>query len=231
MIYEEDFNDGPGGWYGWGFKGAERLAIVDGAAVSRSPWWVDINHAPPGAGYLHLLYVLNTSPTDSTQEIADTNRFQAGGFPCDFTNARITVRVRGNVAERGADMVLLAQGDVTEPRKTRVNSVLTGQPIRITRDWSEQTIVCAPDNGQWTPLGSRHNRTDLYGWGPVAPLLRSLNLDIIFVLFPLDVRPVEPVTGDIHVLRADGDYKADRRFLPEGEVWMDWIRIEFAGHS
>lgn len=229
MIYEENFDNGPGGWYGWDRKGNQRLAIENGAVVSRSPWWVDLNHAPPGAGYLHLLYVLNTSPEDTTQGVADVNRFQAGGYPRDFTNARITVRVRGNVAERGAQMVLLAQGDVTEPIKTRLNSVLTGQPIRITREWSEQTIVCSPDNGQWTAMGSRHNRMDLYGWGPIAPLLRTLNLDIIFVLFPLDVRSADPVDGDIHVKRADTDYQVDRRYLPEGEVFMDSVRIEFPG--
>ena len=36
---------------GMAADGERALAICDGVAVSRSPWWVDYNHAPPGGGY------------------------------------------------------------------------------------------------------------------------------------------------------------------------------------
>src|SRR6266487_3006039 len=111
--YRETFDDGPGGWLGWDGSGAQRLEIQDGAAVSRSPWWIDTNHAPPGAGYLHLLYCLHTSNASGYPqrfvEIAGRNRFADGGFPTDFTNARLTARLKGELNARGAELVLLAQ--------------------------------------------------------------------------------------------------------------------------
>jgi len=226
-AYREDFCDGPGGWYGWETAGVKALDVCDGAAVSRGPWWVDFNHAPPGGGYLHILFALNTQDELGRQDLAGENRFIRDGFPRDFTNARLTVRIKGNLEARGAELVLLVQSDVTEPRQTRVNSVLTAQPIRVTPDWSEQTITCAPDNGQWTCLGSRHDRTATYGWGPIAPVLRDVTCDIIFVLFPLDVVPAEPVAGDPHVACAGRDYAVDAARLPSGEVALDEVRIEF----
>ena len=59
-IYVENFEDGPGGWLGWDARGPRRLEFVEGAVLSQGPWWVDSNHAPPGGGYLHLLYCLHT---------------------------------------------------------------------------------------------------------------------------------------------------------------------------
>lgn len=225
LTYRETFDDGPGGWYGWNTKGAARLEIRDGAAISRSPWWVDYNHAPPGGGYLHILYVLNTKDGNSTLSFAGPNRFVERGFPADFTNAKVTVRVRGEVDFKGAGLVLLAQADVPG---TRVNSVLTAQPIAITPDWSEQTIVCVPDDTQWTCLGSRHDRAATYGTGPIAPVLRDLNLDILVVLFPLNVVPAEPIKGDPHRLRAGRDYRVDQSRLPSGHVMLDEVKIDFA---
>ena len=96
-------------------------------------------------------------------------------------------------------------------------------------DWDETQWhnACAPDNGQWTCLGSRHDRNETYGWGPIAPVLRDLNCDIIFVLFPLDVVPAEAVDGDPHLPRAGQDYRLNESRLPSGEVLLDEVRIRF----
>jgi len=228
-IYRETFDNGPAGWYGWDATGATRLPIEHGAAVSRGPWWVDYNHAPPGAGYLHILFALNTRIEADSGPVAGPNRFIADVYPRDFTNAEVTLRIRGTVDARGASLVLLVQSDVSEPRLTRINSVLTAQPIEITPDWSEQTITCVPDNGQWTCLGSRHDRFATYGSGPIAPVLRDVTCDIIFVLFPLDVGPAEPVSGDIHIPAAGRDYQVDRSRLPTGVVSLDRVAIAFPG--
>jgi hypothetical protein len=66
-----------------------------------------------------------------------------------------------------------------------------------------------------------------YGWGPIAPVIKDLNLDIILVLFPLDVLPKEPVAGDMHLRRAGRDYPLDESRLPKGHVTLDEVRIEF----
>ena len=69
-TFVEDFADGQGGFYGWvgnqeGPKLLEHLPAEDGGALlSRSPWWIDYNHAPNpvgrGAGYLHMVYSYST---------------------------------------------------------------------------------------------------------------------------------------------------------------------------
>ena len=229
-TYIETFEDGPGGWLGWDGNGAQRLEIIDGAAVSRGPWWVDSNHAPPGGGYLHLLYCLYTHPKFSNMEshlaAGGGNRFVDAGFPTDFTHAKMTLRLKGEMDWKGSSLVLLAQAGVGD---IYVNSVLMAQSFDVTSNWSEQTISLDPDPQQWKCLGSRHDRTDTYGWGEIGDVLRDLNCDIILVLHPLDVVPAEPIDGDPHRLRAGAEYEIDGARLPAGHVWLDEVRIEFAG--
>ena len=220
--YVETFDDGPGGWIGWGSQGAFLAELKEGRFISRSPWWVDANHAPPGAGYLHLLAALHTHPAHAPA-IARPNRFIEGGYSRDLTNARLTARVRGAVALRGAQLVLLVQADVPG---TRTNFVLTGQPLTIAPDWVETTLTLRPDPDEWVCLGSHRDRTHVYGYGDIRDVLRDVNCDIIFVLFPLDVRPVEDV-ADVHALRPYRDYTPDARYLPSGVVEFDTVRIEY----
>lgn len=231
--YLETFDHGPGGWLGWmgGGGGPRRLEIIDGAAVVRSPWGVDFNHAPPGAGYLHLLYVLFTTPPEKYRRerfepLAEVNRFIAGNFPRDFTNVKMRVRLRGELDTKGAQLLLLIQGDLGE---VQPNYVCTGQPLQVTRDWSQQVIHMVPDPGQWTCLGTRGTGADNphYGYAPVADLLRQVNVDIMLVLFPLDIAPAEAMTGDPHVLRAGKDYALDRTRLPSGYVMLDEFQLDF----
>ena len=96
-MYFETFEEDPGGWFGWisNVKGPKPIEIRDSCAISRSPWWIDYNHAPPGAGYMHLLYMLFTSGPagEHHREVAGPNRYIAAGFGTDFTNARITLRL------------------------------------------------------------------------------------------------------------------------------------------
>ena len=115
-TYRHTFTGGSaGGWLGWrsNSEGASKLPIVDGAACSSSPWWIDYNHAPPGAGYLHLLYCLHTAhgPGFSRQclEAGGENHFVTGGFPRDFRDARVTFVMKGELDLRGARALLLAQ--------------------------------------------------------------------------------------------------------------------------
>ncbi len=233
-TYIETFDSGPNGWLGWESQiGPKRLEIRDGAAISQSPWWVDYNHAPPGGGHLHLLYVLHTARgpgmSPAVMAASGPNAYVDGGFPTDLTNAKITLRLKGEMQLRGAQLCLLAQGNVaaSPAPPNMVNQVLVGQPVRMTREWSEQTIQLVPDQSQWLNLGSRHDRQDFYGKAPISELLRKVNGDIIFVLCPLDVRPLHPIAGDLQKLRAGEDYEVDRAFLPAGQVMLDEVRIEF----
>lgn len=232
--YVETFDHGPGGWLGWSGVGSPaRLELNPGAIISRGPWFVDANHAPPGAGYLHLLFVLFTvralAERENIREAAGANGFVEGGFSTDLRNVQLTVRIRGDVKLRGAQLVLLAQANVSKDkdRPSWINQVLSSQPVRITPEWSEQTLLLAPDQKQWTELGGRHDAIGFYSRGPIEEVLRDLNGDLIFVLFPLDVVPLKPLEGDPHRLRAGFDYEVDRTRLPDGHVMLDEVRIRY----
>jgi hypothetical protein len=229
VRYHEDFNDGPGGWYGWvsNAQGPKPLEIRDSCALSRSPWWIDYNHAPPGAGYMHLLYALNTGgrPGEYQREVEGPNRFLAGGYPTNFVGARVSVRLRGEMEMRGTRMYLLCQA---QHEGICSGWLLTGRPLEITTDWSEQTLTTLPEPEDWTCLGSRHDRADFYGYLPLPRVLAEVNVDILFVLYPLDIAPMGPWVGDPHRLRPERDYPVWRGRLPEGYVLLDHVDIDFA---
>ena len=241
-IYQETFNDGPGGWIA---DLRSPLPVWDGVAYCYSPWSVDANHAPPGAGYLHLLMYLITQadalhPLD--KELHRGNRFVEGGYNTDLTDAYLTVRLRGIMDLAGPlcnnhrpdpdpdlgglQLLLLAQAHIDGPPRTTANFILTGQPIAITPDWAEQTLHLIPDSAQWTHLGARHELKEVYGCGDIAAVLRDVNVDIIFVLFPLHIAPVEAVE-EVDQQWAARDYKVDMQYLPKGLVMFDTVRIEY----
>lgn len=226
--YIEEFDDGPGGWFGWisNSAGPKPLEIRNSCAITRSPWWIDYNHAPPGVGYLHLLYMLMTSGPcgEHHRQVAGKNRFVEQGCSTNFTGAKVSLRLRGELLDRGAQLVLLIQA-VRE--STCSGWLLTGQPFSVTDDWTEQTVSLTADEDDWTNLGSRHDRQDYYGKIDLADVLRDVNTDILLVLHPLEIAPMGPIVGDPHRLRPEQDYPVWRGRLPEGYVELDRVAIEF----
>ncbi|MCX6050356.1 MAG: hypothetical protein NT075_35115 [Chloroflexi bacterium] len=98
LVYKETFADGPGGWMTWlGHGRPAALEVKDGALISRSPWGIDSNHAFPGGGYLHLLFILFTAPQVDPGPVYGpllvNNRFVEGGYPTDLRNAKLTLRL------------------------------------------------------------------------------------------------------------------------------------------
>ena len=104
------------------------------------------------------------------------------------------------------------------------------RPLTVTRDWSEQSIVAAPDPKLWICLRARHDRARTYGELDLATVLRDVNANIVLILFPLDVAPMGPIEGDPHKLRAGKDYPVWRGRLPEGYVMLNQVQIDFKGH-
>ena len=233
-TYFESFDHGSGGW---GKGRRYPLTIFDGVAYTYGPWWVDANHAPPGAGYLNILLWIYTNrkvmedsvgwfkskgfglPHKSVSE----NRFITNNQSTDFTNARLTVRMRGDIDLKGTNLYLHLQGS---NGKTTANYILKGQPLTVNRDWTEQTVTLTPDPDQWLCIGARHDMTDEYGCFPIDELLSDVSVNIIFVLFPVNVVPVENIP-DKHKLRAVADYHVNQEFLPKGVVMCDWVKIEY----
>ena len=228
-TYVETFENGPGGGFGWESNalGPKSLETGAGCVISRSPWWIDYNHAPPGAGYMHLLFALSTSGIQSEhqKEVAGEPRFAQGRYGTDFTNAKVVLRLKGELLARGAQLVLLCQG---VHGGICSGWALTGQPVEITEDWSAPTVTLVPDESQWTCMGSRHDRTDSYGRIELSRILANVSANIILVLFPLTIEPMGPIEGDRHILRPGKDYPVWRSRLPEGYVMLDEVRIEFA---
>ena len=228
-TYHETFDNGPGGWYGWisNSEGPKALGHVDGTVISRSPWWIDYNHAPPGAGYMHLLFMLDTlgGPSERKRTVAGDNHFVQQGFSTNFVDAELTFRLKGELISHDTQLLLLCQG-VHEGICS--GWLLTGQPITVTDDWTESTLNTRLDADQWTCLGSRHDRTDSYGVKPLERVLSDVNVNIMLVLFPLDVAPMGPLEGAPHLLRPERDFPVWRHRLPEGYVTLDEVRIEFA---
>ena len=242
--YVETFDDGPGGWVANRY---EPLPVWDGAAHCFSPWYVDANHAPPGAGYLHMLMWIHTKAPYVTA-LEQPNRFVLEGKSRDLTNARLTVRLRGELSlqadgvhpylapewpKDGAatlplpQLCLLVQTESVGHGRPFQNIILPGQPLRVTRDRTEQTVTLTPDPTQWTQCGMRHDLTDRYGPGDIPMMLKEVSVDLIFVLFPLNVVPVGEV-DDLHRRWADKDYRVDPRYLPRGLVVFDTVRIDYS---
>ena len=227
-VYRETFDDGPGGWCAFisTAAGVKPLEVKESCAIASSPWWIDYNHAPPGAGYMHLLYALSThgAPGEHLREVAGENHYLAQGLGTNFTNARITVRLKGELRGSPNRIHFLCQG-FHDSKCT--GWLLTGQTFAVTADWSEQTIECTPQVNQWTCLGSRHDRVDFYGRSPLEAVLANVSSNILLVLYPLEIAPMGPLPGDPHLLRPERDYPVWRSRLPEGYVELDEIRIEF----
>lgn len=228
--YRETFDDGPGGWLGWcaGGQGARRLHLRDGVATVWSPWGVDTNHAPPGAGYLHLLYALPLADF-GLASMGGANRFLDEGCSHDLTNARMTLTMRGELNARGAQLLLLIQANVGD---VRTNDVLIAQPIAVEPEWRDTELLLAPDQDQWLNMGTRGPGADYdrYGQAPISQALQHVDVDLILVLFPLDVQPREAhlvPAGDRDRLLAGAEYEVDHDRLPSGFVQLSEVRIDY----
>ena len=227
--YLEDFDQGPGGWMRVvdNFSPPAALPIKDGVVRCQGPWWVDYNHAPPGGGYLQLLMCLAThGPSgESVRDAAGPNRFIADGYPTDFTNARITLRTRGELEAAGTNLHLLIQGS-----RDGICSgwVLSGQSFAIGTEWTDTTVTAKPDPAQWTSIGSRHDRTDTYGEKPLLDILGRVDINIHLIMFPVKPRPMGPIDGDPHLLRAGRDYPIWPASIAQGYVEIDRVKIDFA---
>lgn len=230
--YLHKFSDGHGGWF------SDRhyaVRIWDGIAHCYSPWFLDANHAPPGAGYLNIVLWMYTDerwyrPDGPAAPLLPylASSFVEQGKSRDLRDAKLTVRLRGEVDLKGAELVLIAQSR-TEKKPPFRNMILTGQPIRVTEDWTEQTIVLANDPGQWTPIGSRRDLTHVYGNDDVSTLLADVNCNLLFCLFPVKVVPACKEVTDPHAAVAGVDYPVDTRFLAKGLIQFESIRIEYPG--
>ena len=230
-TYVEEFDESPGGWIkvvdNWHVPA--RLSVKDGAIWCYGPWWVDYNHAPPGGGIpatTHVPEHAGDQIGEVPREVGGTNRFVADSFPTDFTNASMKIRLRGELEQAGTNLALLIQG--TQRTASARDGCLPVQPIRVQKEYTETTLKLEPDPRQWTSLGSRHDRRETYGTKPLEKVLASVNVNIYLVMFPVKPRPMGPIDGDPHILRAGRDYSnLAFEHSVQGYVAFDRVQIDF----
>ncbi len=111
--YVYHFSYGHGRWFSHRHFA---LKIWDGAAQCYSPWFVDPNHVSLRAGYMHLVMLIYTARHWYQPDNPATTRlpyrassFADQGRSTDLRNARLTVRSRGAVDLKVAQLLLLAQ--------------------------------------------------------------------------------------------------------------------------
>jgi len=226
--YVESFDQGPGGWVRVvdNIQPPAALPTRDGALWSYGPWWVDYNHAPPGAGYLQLLMCLNTKGPfgETLKEAGGENRFVKGGYSRDLTNAKISLRLKGELEAAGTKICVLIQG----AQDGMVTGwIYTGETFAVTPEYSEQAVTLVPDESKWTCLGARHDRLDFYGRTPLNRILSDVNVNLYLLLFPVMPKPMGPITGDPHQLRAGKDYPVWPSSIAQGYVAVDTLRIDW----
>ncbi|MDF1746327.1 MAG: hypothetical protein P1V19_21710, partial [Gimesia sp.] len=209
------------------FSGPMQLEYKNQTIASYGPWWIDYNHAPPhGAGYLSLLCgIVTRGPlNEALKESGGFNRFINENHSTNFTNAEFQIRLRGELLLQGAQLVLLVQ---SQQDGICSGWLLTGQPIEVKEDWTEQTLHLTPDVRQWTSLGTRPDRADMYGELPLPDVLANVNVNFFLVLFPLNVRPKGDPEGNLDELRAGRDYRVWQAYLPDGYVVVDSVSTRF----
>jgi hypothetical protein len=240
--YVENFDNGDGGWRA---NMSDQLLTMGSSAYCYGPWSVDANHAPPGAGYLHLLMYLHTTACRvRNHKLLQRNRFIQDNHSLDFSGGRLTVRARGfldfcgplcNYAEPLANLqnyevpriFLLLQSACGEDWP-RANYILSGQPVNLASSWTETTLDLTPDPSRWIYLGSRHDLTHKYGERPIEDVLHCVDVNLIFVLFPLVMKPLNLELGQADIQWASRDYLTDQRYLPKGLVEFDSVRLDYA---
>jgi hypothetical protein len=136
--------------------------------------------------------------------------------------------MRGELLGRGSDLVLLAQGTVDGITS---GWALTGQPFEVSPVAETQTVRLEADEDQWTALGSRRGREDMYGVKPLEQVPANVDVNLLLIMFPLTIDPMGPIAGDPHELRPERDYPVWRGRLPEGYVVVDEVRIRFAAST
>ena len=94
--------------------------------------------------------------------------------------------------------------------------IYTGETFTATREYTEQSVTLFQDESKWSCLGAQHDRADYYGRTPLARILSDVNVNLYLLLFPVTPKPMGPIDGDPHLLRAGKDYPCGRRASLKG---------------
>lgn len=183
----------------------------DRYAVSSAPWWIDPNHAAPGAGYLHLVAFAYHHDWSSDGEIT----VPSPGRPMDLRNATVHLRYRAPTLRLppSAKLYLWFQTKISSAAapegRVYVNYLLDSRPLPVgtaASGWLDVTLRLPTDDSQYRCLGSSASRTDRYGCAAsVADALRDWNIDLGFVIVFPDEGAAEQISGSVEFQRVSID--------------------------
>ena len=208
VVHQQDFSEGSGGWStaltllqpeqvpaekqscwtSWlGLQACTVDAPIEGERmVLQSPWWLDPNHAPPGAGYLSLLtwVYLDGPPGSSTHGVG----------AIDLRDATLRIAIRAQDLDlKGSHLHFWFQTAMPDGRFA--NFVYTRAPIDALFVPGGNALELieldlSSDPQAWTCLGAASDRVDTYGCTNIGDALHAVNNDFGFILFPVSGSPL-----------------------------------------
>jgi hypothetical protein len=225
VLYRHDFSGGSGGWLTvaldvapdqlpegalscWN-EGLRKNCYVpvgtsNGQMMLKSPWYLDPNHAPPGAGYLALLtwvYLRGYAGAD-TEHLTEIDLR-------DLT-LRASMKSEGLDVKAGA---LYFWFQMLGPDGRYVNYAYTARSVNaLLREdrFTELRLRLRPDPASWTCLGASQARAEYYGCLPLDQAMSHVNADFGFIILPVD---------ELAIPEAQ----------PAGTVAIEWIEINSGG--
>ena len=162
------------------------VPVAGDRMVLESPWWLDPNHAPPGAGYLGLVTwtYLDGGPDETTF-----------GVPAlDLRDVTLRVALRAeNLDLKGSHLNFWFQ--TTMPDGRFANFVYQRAPIErhLPANGSDLELVeitLSGDPDAWTCLSTAPDRADFYGCMDVREAMSAVDNDFGFILFPVSGSPL-----------------------------------------
>lgn len=180
-----------GCWQSWQNKFActSFAPIIGGECVLSSPWWLDPNHAPPGAGYLNLLLY----------NYIDTI-FPGNKAGIDLTGKTLYLELRSKSLELKQSKLLFWFQTKASNGK-HINFAFTAAPIILDQNRTIVKLKLTNKPADWTCLGSSIDRANTYDCVSIAEAITNVNLDFGLVILPTsdDPNPVKQPQGQILV--------------------------------
>jgi len=196
---------------------------------STGPWWVDGNHAPPGYGYLSLVFLCLLRP-DKLQNMS----FDPHLCYPNMREMNIRGKIRGHSADlKGADLLFWFQC-YSEKTEKNINYALIGKPLNeklLNGKINDFELNVDVENTEdWVCLGSCAEKSHLYGELDLNNLDAAKPLNMGFILTPMDVKPVWPDECDLSSpmnLTTESLWPIDTHSLPTGTIAIYDLEIEY----
>lgn len=228
--YYEDFN----GDSGWVADRARPLFENNGTGKSIATqgydlWSIDHYHAPPdGPGYLHILMWLPTGNYDQFYPVFYGQQkppFIKANCSTNLTSATLRFKYRAVIKNPGPANIYLwvqaVKGDAGINYRLR-------KPVPVSPEWRVEEIRLQPDPNLWVCMRGA-SYMPMYTKGcefSIGELLKDVNRNILFVLFPLALSDEVAQKSSLKQ-RPMQHFTVDREALPSGYLEIDWITIDY----